>query len=574
MKYDRFENKTYTIEEIEKQMKSLVLEKLSEIGENAKTHIKRKYTVEIDKQEIYLLSDRYLTFFTKGYECPCCGLSATCFALERSGKAKRYHLNLYGSFEGKEILFTKDHIIPKSKGGKDELSNYQTMCLKCNNKKGASVEMSPLEKDLALAKEIAKKVDEKGGHTYFVGGYVRDKMLGLENKDIDIEVHDISIEDLRDILKSLGALKEFGKSFGVFQLDGYGLDISLPRTETSIGNKHTDFAVEINPRMGLEAAASRRDFTINALMEDVLTGFVLDFFGGIKDIKEKVIRHVSSKTFIEDPLRVFRACQFAARFGFYIVPQTRGLCSGMDLKSLPKERVFEELKKALLKSEKPSIFFREYLAITRSRENYWFTFLDTFQKNSTFSEFSVTLDNAAQNIKSVENPLEFMLTASMMKLVNSPMDELNLVEKSLKKITNDSKTIKYVLSQVKALSWLDEMELYKATFYEINEMISKSPCKKDFVLLKCCDSENRVSFKDNLNYLEGKIAIFDELMKKPHVSGDDLIAAGLQPSKNFSSMLKSAHYFRMSGYSKKQTLKLILKKYSAANNDTNLRKSK
>ena len=573
MRYKRFEGKKYLIQEIEEKMKDLVLEKFSEIGENAKTHIKRKYTIEIDKQEIYLLSDRYLTFFTKGYECPCCGLKATHFALEKSGKAKRYHLNLYGSFEGKEVLFTKDHIVPKSKGGKDELSNYQTMCLKCNGMKGASVDMSPLEKDLALAKKIAKKVDEKGGYTYFVGGYVRDKMLGLENKDIDIEVHNISIDDLRDILKSLGTLKEFGKSFGVFQLDGYGLDISLPRAEVSTGDKHTDFTVEISPRIGLEAAASRRDFTINAMMEDVLTGFVLDFFGGIKDIEEKVIRHVSSKTFIEDPLRVFRACQFAARFGFYIAPQTRCLCGGMDLKSLPKERVFEELKKALLKSEKPSIFFREYLTITRSRENYWFTFLDTFQKNSTLSEFSVTLDNAAQNIESVETPLEFMLTASIMKLVDSPMDKLNSVEKALKKITNDSKIIKYVLRQVRALSWLDEIELYKATFYEINEMLSKSPCKKDFALLKCCDSENRVSFKDNLNYLEGKIAIFEELMKKPHVTGDDLIAAGLQPSKNFSSLLKSAHYFRMGGYSKEQTLEIILKKSGAAN-DNNPRKSK
>ena len=142
MKYDRFENKTYTIEEIEKQMKSLVLEKLSEIGEGAKTHIKRKNTIEIDNNEIYLLSDRYLTFFRKGYECPCCGLKATHFALERSGNAKRYHLNLYGSFGNEEVLFTKDHIVPKSRGGKDELSNYQTMCLKCNNKKGASVEWS------------------------------------------------------------------------------------------------------------------------------------------------------------------------------------------------------------------------------------------------------------------------------------------------------------------------------------------------------------------------------------------------------------------------------------------------
>ena len=101
----------------------------------------------------------------------------------------------------------------------------------------------------------------------------------------------------------------------------------------------------------------RRDFTMNALMEDVLTGEILDHFGGIEDLKCKVLRHVNDDTFAEDPLRVLRAAQFAARFEFAVAEETINLAKTMDLGALAKERVFEELKKALQKAQKPSIFF-------------------------------------------------------------------------------------------------------------------------------------------------------------------------------------------------------------------------
>ena len=97
----------------------------------------------------------------------------------------------------------------------------------------------------------------------------------------------------------------------------------------------------------------------HTLMQDVLTGEILDFTGGISDIRNRSIRHVDPRSFGEDPLRALRGCQFAARFGYSIAEETVALCREMDLSALPGERVFEELKKALLQADCPSVFFEE-----------------------------------------------------------------------------------------------------------------------------------------------------------------------------------------------------------------------
>ena len=215
-------------------------------------------------------------------------------------------------------------------------------------------------KEILLAKKIAEKVQELGGSTYYVGGCVRDKILGFDVKDIDIEVHGITLDNLVAILDSLGKRKLVGESFGIFMLAGYNLDISIPRKESKIGVLHQDFDITIDPFIGTYKAALRRDFTINALMENVLTGEVIDHFGGIDDIKNKIIRHVNDETFKEDSLRVLRAFQFASRFGFEIDKKTLELCKEIDITNLPKERIEGELKKALLQGKKPSVFF-DYL---------------------------------------------------------------------------------------------------------------------------------------------------------------------------------------------------------------------
>ena len=193
-------------------------------------------------------------------------------------------------------------------------------------------------RDMEAARAIARQAAALGGRAYYVGGFVRDRLLGRENTDVDIEVHGLTPSQLEEILDGLGGRLEMGASFGIYGLKGYGLDIAMPRRERAIGRGHRDFDVTVDPFLGTEQAARRRDFTVNALMEDVLTGRVLDHFHGVRDLRRGVLRHVDDRTFPEDPLRVLRGAQFAARFGFTAAPETIALCRGIDLSALPPER--------------------------------------------------------------------------------------------------------------------------------------------------------------------------------------------------------------------------------------------
>src|SRR5690606_22483702 len=139
------------------------------------------------------------------------------------------------------------------------------------------------------------------------------------------------------------AFKVVGEAFAVYKL-GRDLDVSLPRRERKIARGHRGFAVTGDPDMSFEEACSRRDFTINAILKDPLTGEVVDPFNGRSDIASKVLRHVSDDTFAEDSLRVLRAAQFAARFGFEVAPETAELCRSIDVTDLPRERIWGELE--------------------------------------------------------------------------------------------------------------------------------------------------------------------------------------------------------------------------------------
>ena len=176
--------------------------------------------------------------------------------------------------------------------------------------------------DLEMAKTIARRVAEAGGRAYYVGGFVRDGLLGQENKDVDMEVHGISHDALAAILDSLGQRITIGESFGIFNLKGYSVDIAMPRKEAARGQGHRDFDIFVDPFIGIEGAARRRDFTINAMMQDVLTGEILDPFGGREDLSKQILRHVDDTSFGEDPLRVLRGAQFAARFQCTVAPET------------------------------------------------------------------------------------------------------------------------------------------------------------------------------------------------------------------------------------------------------------
>jgi tRNA nucleotidyltransferase (CCA-adding enzyme) len=202
--------------------------------------------------------------------------------------------------------------------------------------------------------KLAETIKQNGGRAMLVGGCVRDEMMGIEPKDFDVEVYGIEPKKLREILESFGRVDAVGEAFTVYKI-GQDLDVALPRREKKVGRGHKGFIVEGDPEMSFEEAAKRRDFTINAILKDVLTGEIIDNFGGQKDIENKFLRIVSKETFAEDSLRVLRAAQFAARFEFDIEPETVEICRSIDLTDLPKERLWGEFEKLLLKAEKPSI---------------------------------------------------------------------------------------------------------------------------------------------------------------------------------------------------------------------------
>jgi len=202
--------------------------------------------------------------------------------------------------------------------------------------------------------KLAEIVKENGGRAMLVGGCVRDELMGVEPKDWDLEVYGIEPEKLREILDKFGKVDAVGEAFTVYKV-GQDLDVALPRRERKTGRGHKGFVVEGDPEMSFEEASRRRDFTINAILKDVLTGEIIDCYNGQKDIENKILRVVSRETFAEDSLRVLRAAQFAARFEFEIEEETNEICRSIDLTDLPKERIWGELEKLLLKSVKPSI---------------------------------------------------------------------------------------------------------------------------------------------------------------------------------------------------------------------------
>ncbi|WP_143709751.1 CCA tRNA nucleotidyltransferase [Nautilia profundicola] len=175
---------------------------------------------------------------------------------------------------------------------------------------------------------------------YLVGGCVRDEILGIKSKEFDIEVYDITPEKFDILMQKLGA-KGVGKSFFVYKWKNF--DISLPRTETKIAKGHKGFEVSLT--QDEKTASKRRDFTMNALMKNIYTGKILDFWGGINDINNKIIKHIDDISFAEDPLRVLRAMQFASRLKFKIERKTIELCKTLDLNELSRERIFMEFEK-------------------------------------------------------------------------------------------------------------------------------------------------------------------------------------------------------------------------------------
>ena len=443
--------------------------------------------------------------------------------------------------------------------------------------------MSHLE-DQKMAREVAQLVARQGGRTFYVGGYVRDGLRHQENKDVDIEVHGITPKCLEDILDSLGQRMSIGESFGIFGLKGYSLDIAMPRKEEARGMGHKDFAVFVDPFIGTEAAASRRDFTINAMMQDVLTGEIVDPFGGVKDLQDGLLRHVNDQSFGEDPLRVLRSAQFAARFEFRVAKQTVSLCSRMRLEHLPRERIEGELKKALLKAENPSIFFEVLRQMDQL--DHWFPELKALigvpqnpvyhAEGDVWNHTMMVLDEAAKLRDRASNPYWFMLSAVVHDFGKAVCTEekdgvlhaylhetkgLPLAEAFLRRITGERKLMDYVLNMVEYHMKPNTVAGARSAEKVTTRMFDRSVDPEGLICMALADDRGRITqapATDHEAFLYERLAVYRELMARPYVMGRDLLEAGLKPGVEFSEILQYAHKLRLAGIPKESALKQTL----------------
>ena len=215
----------------------------------------------------------------------------------------------------------------------------------------------------ALSADVRDAIKRKGGKIYQIGGAVRDEILGKVSKDLDLLIVGLELDELGRILKPFGKVNLVGKAFGIIKFVPEGeteeIDISIPRVDSkSTGKGHKDFEVKLGKGISLQQDQLRRDFWINALAKDIDTGEVIDVERkGMTDIENKEIRMISPTAFEEDPLRMLRAVQFAARFDFKIEKETFNEIkkNARSISTVSAERFQEEFRKMFSKAKKPSI---------------------------------------------------------------------------------------------------------------------------------------------------------------------------------------------------------------------------
>jgi len=370
-----------------------------------------------------------------------------------------------------------------------------------------------------------------------VGGYVRDSLLQIQSKDIDIEVYGVnSFETLEKILYEFGSVNSVGKSFGVCKLSykGYDLDFSLPREDNKTASGHKGFKIITKVNISYKDAAIRRDFTINSMGYDLINKTLLDPFNGLKDLKNKTLNAVNEDTFVEDPLRILRGVQFSARFGFEMSEKLLLLCTNMVknhmLDELSHERIYEEIKKLLLKSQTPSTGFTLLKKVGALK---YFSELDALD-NDAYKSTLRTLDA----IK--ENKIILKLAALVHKL--STPDAIAFITN----LTSDKTLLTEILKITQNYQMIEKIYENGIKDYDIYKLATKATIE-DLVCLSeaICIAEDKncisvAMIKDRAIELE----VFKKKLA-PILQGKDIVQFGIKPSEIFSKILNDAYDSQM-----------------------------
>ena len=428
-----------------------------------------------------------------------------------------------------------------------------------------------------MIQDIAAAVHQLGGRALLVGGCVRDGLLGIPCYDIDCEVHGVAPDKLRSLLARFGDIDESGEKYGIFTIRGAGIDIALPRMETRTGPGHKDFVVVTDPDLPPERAAMRRDFTVNAIMRDALTGEYVDPFGGINDLKNGVLRAVPGDKFEEDPLRVLRGAQFASRFHLIPDGETIEKMRRMPVSALSAARVMEETKKALLKSDQPSVYF-SVLEAAGALEP-WFHELAALRKipqnpvyhpeGDALAHTLMVLDAAAEIRDQVKlkDPLAFMLaclTHDLGKAVSMQVKEdgriqaighehtgVPLVGDMLSRLGAGKKTIAYAQNMCKLHMRVHTCYYGKARVSRTNLLFDEAEMPEELAWLVVCDSRGTGKPRENADteeaFIMERLRLYEEAAAKPMPDAAMLMALGMQPGPKMKAAIKKARELVLCG---------------------------
>lgn len=411
---------------------------------------------------------------------------------------------------------------------------------------------------------IARRVQACGGRALLVGGCVRDALLGRESADIDCEVHGVAPDALCALMGEFGEIDESGRGYGIYTIRGAGIDIALPRTERRTGPGHRDFAVAVDPFLSPARAALRRDFTVNAIMRDALTDEIVDPLGGREDLMRGVLRAVPGEGFEDDPLRVLRGAQFAARFHLAPDDHTLQRMRRMKTGDLSAARVYAEMNKALEAADAPDVFFRvlrdadalepwfcELAALVGVRQNEKY-----HPEGDAFTHTLLTLRAAAEMKRESRRPLFFMLAALVHDLGKAACARPNgsgdghaeagvpLCEAMLARLGAPKAAIRYAQDMCRLHMRAHALYYTQADKAQSNLLLDESVCARDLVRLAICDARGTGQPRENADreeaFLRTALSAYERIVQEPMPDARMLMAAGVSPGPGMKAALCEA----------------------------------
>ena len=449
--------------------------------------------------------------------------------------------------------------------------------------------------------QIANKVKDIGGRAYFVGGYVRDSILGIQSKDYDIEVFGVEFSRLKELLIKLYGVDQVdsvGSFFGVLKVKNLGIDvdISIPRKEIKTATGHRGFDVETDPNLPIEESLSRRDFTINSMAMDILDREIIDFWGGVRDLKLGILEITNSVSFGEDPLRALRAMQFIARFELAPSGKVIDLCAEQDLSTISKERIYTEFHKLLLKGIKVGNGLR-FLRST----NLWKFFPEikdlatTLQspvwhaEGNVFTHTCMVLDQA---MKFRNGNLEHDAVLMFSALCHDMGKPGTTIEKDGRIVSYDHENnlapIESFLTGMRSPQWLIDKVLVMTKYHltPFQFLLSNTGFKPYRRLSRALDKANidpnhlievvladqlgRIPSQSDISWAITFMANYEKAIKNdvgekttvPIVNGDDImIALNIRPGPKVGELLKIALDLQDADYSKEEIMRSLLSRF-------------